>query len=127
MQRVALTGLFTAVVCTVAGGCAAQAPPATQATPQPGEVPTLNQPVSVSMTCGEFRALIKAEDRQTSGLAILWLDGCYSGRAGLAELPAGWVRTVSQGIGGICAISVNEGRTVLDVIGQLHREYGGPK
>jgi hypothetical protein len=79
------------------------------------------------MTRGEFRALIKAGDRQTSGLAILWLDGYYSGGAGLAELPAGWVRTVSQGIGGICAISVNEGRTVLDVIGQLHREYGGPK
>src|SRR5215472_12133533 len=45
----------------------------------------------------------------------------------VTELPAGWVRTVSQGIGGICAISVNEGRTVLDVIGQLHREYGGQK
>ena len=44
---------------------------------------------------------------------------------GLTELPAGWVWTVSQGIGGICAISVNDQRTVLDVIGQLHREYAG--
>ena len=127
MQRVALRGLFTVVVCIVAGGCAAQVLPATQATPQPGEALTLNQPVPVSMTCGEFRALIKAGDKRTSGLAILWLDGYHSGRAGLTELPAGWVRTVSQGIGGICAISVNEGRTVLDVIGQLHREYGGQK
>jgi hypothetical protein len=32
---------------------------------------------------------------------------------------------VSQGIGGICAISVNDQRIVLDVIGQLHREYAG--
>ena len=33
-------------------------------------------------------------------LAILWLDGFYSGRSGLTELPAGWVRTISQGLGG---------------------------
>jgi hypothetical protein len=127
VQRAALTSLFTAVVCTLAGGCAAQAPAGTQTTPPPGEAPTLNQPVPVSMTCGEFRALIKAGERRTSGLTILWLDGYYSGRAGLTELPAGWVRTVSQGIGGTCAISVNEGRTVLDVIGQLHREYGAQR
>jgi hypothetical protein len=76
------------------------------------------------MTCGEFRALLK-DDRPTGGASILWLDGYYSGRSGLTELPAGWVRTVSQGIGGICAISVNDQRTVLDVIGQLHREYAG--
>ena len=127
MRRFSLTGLFTAVVCTAASGCEAQAPPATQATPPPSEAPTLNQPVPVSMTCGEFRTLMKTGDRQTGGLTILWLDGYYSGRTGVTELPAGWVRTVSQGIGGICAISVNEGRTVLDVIGQLHREYGGQK
>ena len=76
------------------------------------------------MTCGEFKALLK-DDRRTGGTSILWLDGYYSGRSGLTELPAGWVRTVSQGIGGICAISVNDQRTVLDVIGQLHREYAG--
>ena len=34
---------------------------------------------------------------------------------------------MSQGIGRICAISVNDQRTVLDVIGQLHREYAGPE
>jgi hypothetical protein len=32
------------------------------------------------------------------------------------------MRTVSQGVGGTCAISVNADRAVLDVIGQLHRE-----
>ena len=48
-----------------------------------------------------------------------------SGRAGLTELPVGWVRTVSQGFGGTCAVSVNAQRSVLDVIGQLHREYAG--
>jgi hypothetical protein len=76
------------------------------------------------MTCGELKALLK-DDRRTTGTAILWLDGYYSGRSGLSELPAGWLRTVSQGIGGICAISLNEHRTVLDVIGQLHRDYAG--
>jgi hypothetical protein len=78
------------------------------------------------MTCGEFRALLK-DDKRTSGAAILWLDGYYSGRSGLTELPADWLRMVSRGIGGTCAISVNASRTVLDVIGQLHREYGGQR
>jgi hypothetical protein len=84
----------------------------------------LINPVSSTMTCGESRALLK-DDRRIGSASILWLDGYYSGRSGLTELPAGWVRTVSQGIGGICAISVNDQRTVLDVIGQLHREYAG--
>ena len=66
-------------------------------------------------------------DRRTSGTAIIWLDGYYSGRVGLTDFPAGWLRTVSQGIGGTCAISANEHRTVLDVIGQLHRDYAGQK
>jgi hypothetical protein len=113
-----------ALVCGIAGGCAAQAPTATQGpTPPPGDLQAPNQPVPVTMTCGEFKALLK-DDKRTSGTAILWLDGYYSGRSGLAELPTGWLRTVSQGVGGTCAISVNERRTVLDVIGQLHREYG---
>jgi hypothetical protein len=79
------------------------------------------------MTCGEFNALLKSGEKRTGGLAILWLDGYYSGRSGLEELPAGWVRTVSQGVGGTCAISQNEQRTVLDVVGQIHREYGSRK
>jgi hypothetical protein len=64
---------------------------------------------------------------KVAGAAILRLDGHYAGSSGLSELPAGWARTVSQGVGGSCAISVNERRTVLDVIGQLHREYGSQK
>jgi hypothetical protein len=115
-----------ALVCGIAGGCAAQAPTATQEpTPSPSDLQAPNQPVPVAMTCGEFKALLKAGDKRTAGTAVLWLDGYYSGRSGLTELPAGWLRTVGQGIGGTCAISVNERRTVLDVIGQLHREYGG--
>jgi hypothetical protein len=39
------------------------------------------------MTWAEFKALLKSGDKRTSGLAILWLDGYYSGRAGLGELP----------------------------------------
>ena len=128
MKRIAFSLWLGALFCAVAGGCVAQAPTAGQEpTDQPREGSTPNLPVPVSLTCGEFRAFLKAGDRQTSGLTILWLDGYYSGRTGVTELPAGWVRTVSQGIGGICAICVNEGRTVLDVIGQLHREYGGQK
>jgi hypothetical protein len=91
---------------------------------QPGGTQALNFLVSATRTCGEFKTLLK-EDRRTSGIAILWLDGYYSARAGLPQLPAGWLRTVSQGVGGTCAISVNERRAVLDVIGQLHREYAG--
>ena len=127
-MRAVLSGTWrAAVVCGLAaGGCMAQAPTATQE-PQPGDRPTLNQPVPLTMTCGEFKALLKAGDKRTGGLAILWLDGYYAGRSGLGELPAGWVRTVSQGVGGTCAISVNEGRTVLDVVDQIHREYGSPK
>ena len=107
----------------VAGGCAAQAPTASEA----GDVATPNQPIPVAMTCGEIKSLLTSGDKRTGGLAILWLDGYYAGRSGFGELPAGWVRTVSQGVGGTCAISVNEQRTVLDVIGQIHREYGSQK
>ncbi len=118
-----------ALVCGLAaGGCMAQAPTATQEpTPQLGDAPTPNQPVALTITCAELKALFKAGDKRTAGTAILWLDGYYAGRSGLSELPAGWVRTVSQGVGGTCAISVNEARTVLDVVGQIHREYGSQK
>jgi hypothetical protein len=106
----------------------AQAPTATQESiSQPGDASLPNQPVAVTMTCAELRAIFKAGDKRTAGAAILWLDGYYAGRSGLSELPAGWARTVGQGVGATCAISVNEGRTVLDVVGQLHREYGSQK
>jgi hypothetical protein len=84
-------------------------------------------PVALTITCSELKALFKAGDKGTAGTALLWLDGYYAGRSGLSELPAGWARTVRQGVGGTCAISVNERRTVLDVVGQLHREYGSQK
>ena len=126
MNHFALSGWWlAALVCGVAGGCAAQEPAQTQPpTAQSGDAQALNRPVPSTITCREFKALMK-DDRRTSGAAILWLDGYYSGYSGLTELPAGWVRTVSQGVGGICAISINEQRAVLDVIGQLHREYAG--
>ncbi len=129
MRAVLSGGWRAALVCLLAtGGCMAQAPTATQEpTPQPGGVPTLNPPIPVTITCGDLNALLKAADKRTGGLAILWLDGYYAGRSGLSELPAGWARTVSQGVGGTCAITVNEQRTVLDVVGQIHREYGGQK
>ncbi|MBV8505081.1 MAG: hypothetical protein JOZ11_04645 [Alphaproteobacteria bacterium] len=118
-----------ALVCGLAaGGCMAQGPTATQEPPaQPGDVPMQNQPIALSITCAELKALFKVGDKRTAGAAILWLDGYYAGRSGLSELPAGWARTVGQGVGGTCAISVNDQRTVLDVVGQLHREYGNQK
>jgi hypothetical protein len=125
MKAIALAAWLAALVCGVASGCAAQAPTASE--PPPGGAQPLNQSVPVTMTCGEFNALLKSGEKRTGGLAILWLDGYYSGRSGLEELPAGWVRTVSQGVGGTCAISQNEQRTVLDVVGQIHREYGSRK
>jgi hypothetical protein len=106
----------------------AQAPTGTQEpTPQPGDAPTPNQAIALTITCGELKTLFKADDKRTAGAAILWLDGYYAGRSGLSELPAGWARTVSQGVGGTCAISVNEQRIVLDVVGQIHRDYGSQK
>jgi hypothetical protein len=126
MKAIACGAGLVVLVCAVAGGCGAQAP-SEAPSPQTGDVAALNQPVSVTMTCGEFKALLKSGDKRTGGLAILWLDGYYGGRSGLSELPVGWVRTVSQGVGGTCAISVNEQRTVLDVVGQIHREYGSQK
>jgi len=111
--------LAIASVCMLSGGCMPQV------VAQPSEsLQSLNPLVSAGITCAEFRPLLHS-DPKTAGLAILWLDGYYSGRAGLPALPAGWARTVSQGIGGTCAISLNASRSVLDVIAQLHREYGG--
>jgi hypothetical protein len=125
MNWTAFSRWLAALVCVAGTGCASEAPIAAQSpTGQSDGTPALNQPVPTTLTCAEIRALFKAGDKRTGGLAILWLDGYYSGRFGLTELPAGWTRTVSQGVGGTCAITVNEHRTVLDVIGQLHREYG---
>ena len=127
MKAVLSAGWRAALVSgLIAGGCGAQAPAVTEGqTPQTGDVAAPNKPVPLSITCGEFIALLKSGDKRTGGLAILWLDGYYAGRSGLAELAAGWVRTVSQGVGGTCGIGLNQRRTVLDVIAQMHREYGG--
>jgi hypothetical protein len=125
MNVIAFSSRLATLICVAGTGCVAEQVTAAQApTAQPDSVQALNQPVPTTMTCGEIRALLKAGAKRTVGLAILWLDGYYSGRSGLSELPPGWTRTVAQGVGGTCAITVNERRTVLDVIGQLHREYG---
>jgi hypothetical protein len=101
------------------GGCT---PPAV--TQQSNDSTLMNPPINAALTCGEFLPLIRSHDK-TVGVTILWLDGYHSGRAGLPELSAGWLKTVSQGVGGTCALNVNASRPVLDVIAQLHREYGG--
>src|SRR5260370_34611265 len=93
---------------------------------QPNNPPTINPPINWNLTCAEFRSLLHF-DPWAAGFAISWLDGYYSGRAGLPTLPAGWTRTVSSGVGGTCAIDVNASRAVLDVIAQLHAEYGGAR
>jgi hypothetical protein len=114
-QSTAVLAMISA--CMISGGCMPQVAAQQPENPQP-----LNPSISAALTCAEFRPLLHS-DPKTAGLAILWLDGYYSGRAGFPALPAGWTRTVSQGIGGTCAISVNASRSVLDVIAQLHREY----
>ena len=113
------------LVCLLVSGGMAQVAAQQPASSQPvASLPTTNPPISASLTCDRFRLLLQS---RTSGFAILWLDGYYSARAGVAEMPAGWSRTVSQGVGGTCAIDVNASRPVLDVIAELHREYGGAR
>lgn len=94
---------------------------------EPGLPASLTTAMTATLTCGELMPLLHSRDKSGGGLAILWLDGYYSGRAGLPAMPAGWARTVSQGVGGTCAIGVNASRTVVDVIAQLHRDYGSPR
>ncbi|HEX5321451.1 MAG TPA: hypothetical protein VFW46_19995 [Stellaceae bacterium] len=77
-------------------------------------------PIALTLTCGEFRPLLHAQPK-AAGTAIIWLDGYYAARNGLSELPSGWIVTVSRGIGAVCARPANAGRTVLDVIAELHR------
>lgn len=115
MIRVALSSILFLLAC---GGWVVQ-----PAMAQPNDSRLLNPPIHSTITCGELLSLLHS-NRTFGGVAILWLDGYYSGRAGLTQLSQGWVQTVSQGIGGTCAIAVNASRSVLDVIAQLHREYG---
>lgn len=114
---------YSRTITMMAGILAAACTP--QVVAQETVVPSpANPSISAAMTCGELLPLIRSKDK-IGGLAILWLDGYYSGRANLPALSSGWTRTVSQGVGGTCAITVNAPRPVLDVIAQLHREYGG--
>jgi hypothetical protein len=114
-----------------AAGCAAaqsaaqpvNTPPAV---PAPvASAPFTNPAISASLTCDALLPMLHAADKRPGGFAIIWLDGYYSARAGITGLPANWSHTLSQGIGGTCTMDVNASRTVLDVIAQLHREYGG--
>jgi hypothetical protein len=106
---------------TVAGACAVAQQPVN---PQPtAPAPFTNPAIPATLTCGELLPMLHSQDRRPGGVAMLWLDGYYSARAGLIEMPDGWARTVSLGIGETCAKSANASRTVLDVIGELHRAY----
>jgi len=87
--------------------------------------PLANPAISASLTCGELMPMLHAVDKKPGGFAIIWLDGYYSARAGITALPANWAHTLSQGISGACPMDINALRTVLDVIAQLHRDYGG--
>jgi hypothetical protein len=110
--------ILVVLACAFAGGCTPQL------VAQQSDIPQLlNPPISVALTCAEFLPLIHSHDKIV-GPAILWLDGYYSGRAGLTGMRADWLKTISQGVGGTCAIDVNASRPVIDVIAQLHREYG---
>ncbi len=108
--------------CDAAAGGAT--PPPTAAAPPAQALD--NQPITVALTCGEFLAVNKA-NHTWGGTAILWLDGVYAARTGITAFPAGWARTLAQGVGGNCAINVNEFRPVLDIIAIVHQQYGGPE
>ena len=104
--------------CAFASGCAV--PPAQQSVaPEPS-----NSAFDTALTCAQFLEKSRADDKVTMGYAMLWLDGYYSSRANISTIPAGWMKTFSQGLGGTCGITANASRTVLDVIAQLHRDYG---
>jgi hypothetical protein len=105
--------------CTFASGCAV--PPAQQSV---ASEPS-NSAINTALTCAQLLERLHADDKRAVGSAIIWLEGYYSGRANISAIPAGWIKTVSQGAGGTCAISANASRTVLDVIAQVHRDYGG--
>src|SRR5260370_4540836 len=114
MRAVLSGGWCAAVICGLAaGGCMAQAPTATQEpTPQPGDAPTPNQPVALTITCADLKALFKAGDKRTAGAAVLWLDRYYARRSGLSQLPAGWARARSPGRGGARGISRHDVRSL---------------
>jgi hypothetical protein len=80
--------------------------------------------VLVRLTCGELQGLNRTRDKRV-GPAILWLDAVYTRRHGLPDYTVEWARTVAQGVTGICAIDLNANRPVLDVIEEVHRDYGG--
>jgi hypothetical protein len=120
---VMLAGLFA--------GASAAAQSATQPVNTPPTVPApvsaapfANPAISATLTCGELLPMLHAADKRPVGLAIIWLDGYYSAGAGVTVFPANWSHTLSQGVGGNCIMDVNASRTVLDVIAQLHRDYG---
>ena len=131
MDLVRSNHLFAVVICVAAAtglsavSAAARLPTnQSQSVHQPAPSPIVNPPVPTTLTCAEFNDVRKSGNKALLGATILWFDGYYSGRSGLTELPAGWLRTVAQGAGGMCAMTVNAHRTVLDVIVQLHRDYG---
>jgi hypothetical protein len=113
-----LLSILAVAACTLASGCAA--PPAQP----PIASESSNQPISTALTCAQFLEKLHADDKRAVSFAIIWLEGYYSGKVNISEIPGDWIRTVSQGVGGTCAISPNASRTVLDVIAQLHRDYG---
>jgi hypothetical protein len=83
-----------------------------------------NKGITTGMTCDQFMGLVKSDDKQTLGIAILWLDGVYAGRSGLDSFPPGFAATLGQAAGGTCAIGVNSARLVVDVLSDIHKQYG---
>jgi len=86
-----------------------------------------NLPFTAAITCDEILKLVLSKDaaeKQTGGMAVTWLDGYYAAHAGITEVAPGWSRVLIQGLAGACRMNINEKRPVLDLIAQLHRDYG---
>ncbi len=92
---------------------------------QPAASEDTSTAVSTAATCGQLGSLFTSGDKRGGGFTILWLEGYYSGRAGISSIPADWIKTVAQGIGAGCSVDANSYRPVIDIIAEAHRNYGG--
>jgi hypothetical protein len=120
--------LLTVIFCVLASACT---PPGTAQQPvssQQSSTHPPNLPFNTGLSCDELHHLLDSPDNSpdkiTGGFAMIWLDGYYSARVGITEVPAAWTKTLGQSLAANCAVDVNRSHPVLEVIALVHREYG---
>jgi hypothetical protein len=80
--------------------------------------------ITPGLTCGEFMELLKS-DPTLAGAAMLWLDGVYAGRSSAPAFATDWATTLSEGVGGLCAVKFNARRPLIDVVAEVRRQAAG--